>query len=138
MKHLAISPAETELLAKKLAATLRGGEIIGLIGDLGAGKTTFAKALALALGVKARVTSPTFVLLKLYPAHRSPIKHLVHIDAYRLDHNQGLGQLNLEDYWGHADTVTLIEWADRVKQELPKSTRLVKFQHSPKGRYITF
>ncbi|MEI6378993.1 MAG: tRNA (adenosine(37)-N6)-threonylcarbamoyltransferase complex ATPase subunit type 1 TsaE [Candidatus Falkowbacteria bacterium] len=138
MKYLAISAQETEKLAKKLAAGLKGGETIGLVGDLGAGKTTFAKALAKALGVKVRVTSPTFVLLKLYPARKGQIKHLVHIDAYRLDNTESLEHLGVKDYWGHSDTVTIIEWADRIKALLPRGSRMVRFQHSPKGRYITF
>lgn len=106
---------ETYELGKKFAATLKGGEIIGLIGDLGAGKTIFVKGLAKGLGVKRTVTSPTFVLMKVYKINKQKIKNLVHIDAYRLNSMDDLIGIGVEEYLSKQDSIVIIEWADKIK-----------------------
>lgn len=108
-------------IASNFAVKLKGGEVVGLIGELGLGKTTFIQFLAVAMGVKEKVLSPTFVLLKIYRAsHRqSSIKQLVHVDAYRLNHAEELKNIGLPEYLNRPDTVTVIEWADQVKDILP-------------------
>lgn len=128
--NLTNSLEETQLLAKKLAATLKGGETIGLIGDLGAGKTVFVQGLAKGLGIKETVNSPTFVLMKLYAIHnpRSTIHDLVHIDAYRLNNSEELKNIGLEEYLGRKDRVVVIEWAEKVKDLLPKSSVIIEFK----------
>jgi tRNA threonylcarbamoyladenosine biosynthesis protein TsaE len=125
------SEKETFAFAKKYAARLRGGEVIGLSGDLGAGKTVFVKGLAAGLGARATVTSPTFVLMKIYPVRKksSAVKYLCHIDAYRLSRARDLLAIGAEEYFGRADTVTVIEWADKIKKILPKKTRYVKIKN---------
>ena len=83
--------------AKDFAGKLKGGEIIGLIGELGAGKTVFAKGLAAGLGIKEIITSPTFVLMKIYPVtNKKNIKQLVHVDAYRVARGEELTGIGLE------------------------------------------
>jgi len=110
---------ETYALAQKLAIHLTGGEMICLSGDLGSGKTTLVKGLARALGISdAKVTSPTFVVMKVYdtpPAKSKKIKHLVHIDAYRLTGAADLSAIGIDDYIGRKDTIIMIEWAERVR-----------------------
>jgi len=123
MKRIAHNLAETQAIATKLAKQLKGGEIIGLIGDLGAGKTTFTQGLAKALGVVTIVNSPTFVLMKVYPTQHKTIKQLIHVDAYRLTQGSELENIGLTDYMGQADIVTVIEWADKIKTILPRKTK---------------
>jgi tRNA threonylcarbamoyladenosine biosynthesis protein TsaE len=122
MKIISTSEQETFDFAKKFAESLRGGEVIALEGDLGAGKTVFTKGLAEGLGVKRTVTSPTFVVMKIYDANtKSKIKKLVHIDAYRLDSARSASTIGAEEYFYSPDTVTVIEWPVKIKNILPRS-----------------
>ncbi|MDD4840106.1 MAG: tRNA (adenosine(37)-N6)-threonylcarbamoyltransferase complex ATPase subunit type 1 TsaE [Clostridia bacterium] len=97
---------DTQCFAKKIANELKGGEIILLDGELGAGKTTFTKGLALALGVEEEVTSPTFTILNVYDSGRIP---LFHMDMYRIESEDELYETGVEDYLSKAG-VTVIEW----------------------------
>ncbi len=105
---------ETLALAAAVGAVLRPGDVVVLAGDLGAGKTTFAKGIGRALGVTEPVVSPTFTIVRQYEG-RLP---LVHIDVYRLDHLQELHDLGLEELIDD-DAVTLVEWGDVVAAFLP-------------------
>lgn len=98
---------ETFDLAEKLADTLNGGEIILLNGDLGAGKTTFTKGLALALGVMEEVTSPTFTIMNVYTSGRVKLNHL---DMYRVESSDELYELGVLEAIGEEGAVTVIEW----------------------------
>jgi tRNA threonylcarbamoyladenosine biosynthesis protein TsaE len=118
MKHtFAIATlAETEDFGRKLGTLLFPGAVVALVGQLGAGKTHLARAIAEGLGVKnpAAVTSPTFVLIQEYPA-RLPIYHF---DAYRLSGPREFAELGVDEYF-RGDGVCLVEWADRVSATLP-------------------
>ena len=121
---------ETQALAAKLLKTWRGGNVIGLVGDLGAGKTTFVQGVAKALGVKRAVRSPTFLRLQVYKVRKvikSKVKNFVHVDAYRIKNPEQLLELGLEEYLGRNDTLIVIEWAERVKKILPKRIRWIRF-----------
>ncbi len=104
--HVSRSVEETYALANSLASELDGGEIILLEGDLGAGKTTFTKGLAKALGVSEEVTSPTFSLLNVYESGRVKLNH---IDLYRIENEDELAELGILDSFDD-DSVTVIEW----------------------------
>ena len=104
--HTSKSVSDTEALAKRIADTLEGGEVILLSGDLGAGKTTFTKGLAKALGIEDEVTSPTFTIMNVYENGKFKLNHL---DMYRIEHEDDLYELGVEDAMGE-DTVTVIEW----------------------------
>ena len=138
MIHITSSEKQTFNFAKKLAKTLKGGEIIGLVGDLGAGKTVFAKGLAAGLGIKKNIASPTFVIMKIYNVKSQAlnIKRLVHIDAYRLKSARDLLAIGVKDYLGRPDTVSVIEWADRVKNIFPKKTKFIKIINKKKNERI--
>ena len=127
-KFITKSARETLAFARKFAKTLKGGETIALVGNLGAGKTVFTKGLAAGLGIKDVVNSPTFVLMKLYNIKnlRSRIQNLLHVDAYRINDQQELIDIGINDYLGQEDVVTVIEWADRVKKILPKGATYIK------------
>ncbi len=122
------SGKQTFALGKKIAKDLKGNMVIGLIGDLGAGKTVFSQGFASGLNVKRTVNSPTFVLMKVYPIKHKIIKNLVHIDAYRIKDGQDIINIGGEEYFNREDTVTLIEWADKVKKILPKKTKIIKIE----------
>lgn len=114
MKEVRVtSLEETNQLAKKIASKLSVPAIITLSGDLGAGKTTFTKGLAKALGINATITSPTFTILKSYEEAVT----LHHIDAYRLE---GIVQdLGFEEIFDE-DAICVVEWFDYIEYALPK------------------
>jgi len=104
------SEQQTRGLAADLAALLRPGDVVLLVGELGAGKTRFIQGLAEGLGVRERVLSPTFTLLRHYRG-RLPLNHL---DAYRLEGANDLFELGIEEYLG-GEGVLVVEWGDRVR-----------------------
>lgn len=107
---------ETEAFAEKLAADFKGGEVVLLSGDLGAGKTVFAKGVARALGVKGDVKSPTFTLCCEYAGRDL---ELVHIDAYRLASGAEAEASGLNEKFGDPHTVCLVEWPSQIESVLP-------------------
>ena len=119
---------QTRAIAAALAQRLQGGDVVALEGPLGAGKTVFAAGLAAGLGLRARVTSPTFVIVKHYPGNPG----LLHIDAYRLGGPDELLDLGLDE-WAE-DCVWAVEWADRVRSALPRPFLTVSLCHLPAGR----
>lgn len=125
MKIISKNVEQTYNLASKLAKHIKGGDIILLNGDLGAGKTTFVKGFAKAIGIKEAVTSPTFTLLKTYQGKDYTI---VHIDAYRL---QGAFFDELEDYISE-ENVIFIEWSECLA-----SQELIEEHLSINIRYIS-
>ena len=106
---------ETRTIAAAAAPLLRPGDIVSLTGDLGAGKTCFVQGAARALGVQDRVTSPTFVLVKIYDEGRIPV---VHCDVYRLDNV--IEVRDLGDEVMAPDTLTFVEWGEAVAAVLPE------------------
>jgi tRNA threonylcarbamoyladenosine biosynthesis protein TsaE len=110
--------AELQKFVTNFAQCLRGGDVIGLVGDLGAGKTTFTQFLAAALGVREDVKSPTFVLVREYATGpvgtERKINKLVHADAYRLEDEDELWAIGFADLISDPETVTVVEWADRI------------------------
>lgn len=133
MEYISNSDKETKKIAKDLAKTLKGGEVVGLVGNLGAGKTTFTQGLAKALGVTNTVTSPTFVLMKVYPVNHQSIKQLCHIDAYRITSYEDLVAIGAIDYLEASDCITVIEWADRVSLLLPKNSQIIELTNTIEG-----
>jgi tRNA threonylcarbamoyladenosine biosynthesis protein TsaE len=107
--HISHSPAETAALGEEWGRVAESGLVIGLSGDLGAGKTQFVKGLARGLGIAERVHSPTFALVNIYSGGRLT---LFHLDLYRLDTPQQITAAGLEDYLSPAG-ITVIEWAER-------------------------
>jgi tRNA threonylcarbamoyladenosine biosynthesis protein TsaE len=128
------SAEETKAIAVDLAKTLKGGEVIALVGDLGAGKTTFAQGLVAALGSSARVKSPTFTVMNEYKIDRKggvnnpAISRVVHVDFYRFSDEKELGALSLEDE-KRPDTVILAEWPNIFKKDVLQPDITVTFVH---------
>ncbi len=107
--HISHSAAETEALGEAWGRSAQAGWVLGLSGDLGAGKTQLVRGLARGLGVTARVSSPTFALVNEYGGGRLP---LAHIDLYRLETEHQIIGAGLEEYLRPAG-VTVIEWVER-------------------------
>lgn len=120
---------ETRKIGEILGRTIRGSAVIALMGDLGAGKTTFVKGLARGLGVKSTVTSPTFLLIKKHDAQkaRSAIESFYHIDCYRAQNEKKLQFLGIEEILKNKRAVTVVEWPEKIKKLLPKSVIKIKF-----------
>jgi tRNA threonylcarbamoyladenosine biosynthesis protein TsaE len=109
------SATETEALGERLARSAQPGWLIGLVGDLGSGKTQFVKGFARGLGVTELVLSPTFALLHTYTSGRLPLNH---IDFYRLHGAEQIVGAGLQEYFV-SDGVTVIEWWDRWQERRP-------------------
>lgn len=105
-------------LGESIGAQLRGGEVIELVGDVGAGKTTLTKGIASGFGVEEGLQSPSFTLSRLYEAAEN--KRLAHYDFYRLS-DPGILADELSETAGQPDTVVVVEWADVVKGVLPEN-----------------
>jgi len=119
-----------ELLAKELIPHTNRATVIALQGNLGSGKTTFTQGFARSLGIRENVLSPTFVLMKWYRLRKQNVfKHLVHIDCYRITSARELLHVGLRDIFRDQDAIILIEWADRIRERIPKDALWVTFRH---------
>lgn len=125
--YLTKTAAQTKRLGQKIAKQLKGGEVLSLVGNLGGGKTTFLKGLAKELDVKQVITSPTFVLMKVYMAKQGSIRQFVHVDCYRISGIE-FSKIGLNDYLGEPRTIVAIEWADKLKVKGRKIIN-INFQH---------
>ena len=121
---ISASAAETEAAGTRLAEKIQGGDVLALVGDLGAGKTQFVKGLAKGLGSKDVVTSPTFTLLHEYQGDRLPIYHF---DFYRIESLAALLAIGFDELI-FGGGVTVIEWADRFAEAIPSPARWIKFE----------
>ena len=108
------SAEQTTALGERLGKLLSPGDVIALFGDLGAGKTTLTRGIAVGLGLAADIHSPTFTLIHEHPGPTP----LYHVDLYRLASELEVETLGLEEYI-YSDGVTIIEWADRMTSMLP-------------------
>ena len=137
MKKRRVHKTDIRVVAEQLLAdcennTSQWASVVALCGDLGAGKTTLTKSVAKALGIKIEVTSPTFVIEKIYgiPKNtKSRFSRLIHIDAYRLDSGHELDVLGWHEIVNDPKNVIFVEWAENVKESLPEDTIWVKLTH---------
>ena len=122
------SAAETIERARWFGKQLKAGTVIALVGDLGSGKTTFVKGLALGLGVRdaREVKSPTFVILHVYEGSCP----LYHFDLYRLDSESDLETIGADEFLGDPQTVSVVEWADRIPQVLKQADFKIELKRS--------
>jgi tRNA threonylcarbamoyladenosine biosynthesis protein TsaE len=144
MRLVAQSVQDMHAIAARLAAewlrALPAREralVVGLRGELGAGKTTFVQGVAKALGVRETPASPTFNLMKEYPVGSGPYR-LLHLDCYRLDGHRDLAPLDMPARFADRRNLILVEWPERVGDGLPADRIEVRFEHvSPERRSIT-
>lgn len=131
MKTITKTLEETKKVAQDFLHTLiknqQRATVIGLRGNLGAGKTAFVKCVASILGIENEITSPTFVIEKIYKLNNREFKHLIHIDAYRLESAQELSALGFAEIIANPDTLIMIEWPEKVVEIMPKNTFYINF-----------
>lgn len=126
------SPEETRQLAREFMVTLNasalpenGATIVELVGDLGAGKTTFMSGVGEFLGVKEPIISPTFLIQRNYKIEgNSPWKNLVHLDAYRIEDEKELIGIDWEKYSNDKDNLIFIEWPENLRTSFPVIKRI--------------
>jgi tRNA threonylcarbamoyladenosine biosynthesis protein TsaE len=114
---------------QNLKPSKEGATVFNLSGDLGSGKTTFTKEVASLLGIKKEeVTSPTFVIEKIYAIQHKDFTHLIHIDAYRLEKSEELLHLGWEEITKDKNNLIFVEWGEKVKNILPRETKTIRFE----------
>lgn len=122
MEVFTSSPKQTQELAQRIAKKLKPKDVIILIGELGAGKTFFTSCLTESLGIKARVQSPTFVLVREYEDQSAPlIKKIYHADLYRMTSIDEIIDLGILAF-AEEQALTIIEWPELILDQLPKRT----------------
>lgn len=120
MEFITNSPEETERLGEKLGARCVPGTVLAYTGDLGAGKTAFTRGVARGLGIRERVTSPTYTIVNEYLSGRIP---LFHFDMYRLGGTQELWDIGWEDYLERGG-VCAVEWSENVADAMDGAVRI--------------
>lgn len=127
------SAEETMALASEFALMLPDDAFVALVGDLGAGKTTFARGMAKGLGVKSTVKSPSYNIYSIYET-LSGVKFL-HMDAYRLDSVEQFDSLDLDEILPHP-RISCVEWADKIWDRVPGNAFVVEMKIDALGHYI--
>jgi len=129
---LSQSPSQTKkigkILAKEFLKTFtKTALVLGLIGDLGGGKTTFLQGFAKGLGTKEKILSPSFIILKRFKIKDLRFKNFYHFDCYRIEKPEEILNLGFKEIISNPQNIVAIEWADRIKKILPKGTLILKF-----------
>lgn len=132
------SPTETKKFAAILAKQILRGRnpsknafVVGLSGELGAGKTTFTQGFARGLGITKRITSPTFLIIRSYQLPFTNYQLLYHVDCYRIKKNKELDQLGFKKIISDPANIVLIEWADKIEKLLPEKFVWINLTYLP-------
>lgn len=132
MEFLSKNTEDTKNIATKFVSGLKTihpeALVFGLCGELGAGKTTFMKYVALAFGIKETIQSPTFVIMKRYKLINSVFDFLIHIDAYRMESGQEILNLGWLQIVNDSKNIIFIEWPDKIKDVMPPHKKIF-FEH---------
>ena len=132
MEIITHSKEETVKFAEEYGKTLKKGDVVLLKGEMGAGKTVFTKGVALSLGIKSEVTSPTYAYLNDYDGK------LFHYDCYRLSSGEDAEALGLTEYF-YSDGICVIEWSENIDDVLPENAKVVKIEKIDENtRKITY
>jgi len=134
-KYLTNNPSQTkklgEILAKEVIKTKpsKRALVIGLEGDLGGGKTTFLQGFSKGLGIKQKITSPTFVIMRRYKIQNTgyKIQNFYHIDCYRVEKPKEILDLGFKEIISNPQNIVAVEWVDRIRKIMPKNTIWIKF-----------
>lgn len=136
-KIISKSPRDTEKIAQDFLTKIKAGKksaiVVALSGELGAGKTTFTQALGKELGIKKKINSPTFVIMKKYSITSIKHEYLYHLDAYRLKNEKELEKLGWADIVADPKNLILIEWPENVSKVIPKKHISIKIAHTKEG-----
>lgn len=143
MEHISRKIEDTEKLANGYLASLlkqnsEKAMVVGLYGNLGTGKTAFSKAVARVLGIKRKVNSPTFVIIKKYKIPKNSIynkyKYFIHMDAYRLKNERELARLGWNEIISNKEHLVFIEWPEQIKKAMPKGHKKIYISYLKDGK----
>jgi len=136
------SAEETQKIGENIVKSLKKTTVVALYGDLGSGKTTFVQGLAKGLGIKEKITSPTFNIIRQYKlkaksskgkSETKKLKALYHIDLYRIE-STDLKNLGIEEILNNKESLVVIEWAEKMKEFLPKEKIDIYFEYSDENK----
>ena len=127
MVYFSDSAEQTKLLGEQFAKSLKGGDVVLLKGEMGAGKTVFVKGVAKSLGITDMITSPTYAYMNDYDGI------LYHYDCYRLSSGEDAEALGLTDYF-YAGGICIIEWSENIASVLPKNCKSVTIEKIDEGK----
>jgi len=139
-QYFTTNPSQTkklgEILAKEILKTnpQKRAFVVGLEGDLGGGKTTFLQGFASGLGLKEKILSPTFVILKRFKIKDLKLKNFYHIDCYRIQKSKEILDLGFKKIISNPKNIITIEWSNRIQKILPEGTLILKFQFANKNK----
>jgi len=140
LKYLTISPSQTkklgEILAREILKTRSGKTafVIGLEGDLGGGKTTFLQGFAKGLGIKEKILSPTFIIMRKFSIFNSQFSNFFHVDCYRIKKPKEILNLGFKEIISEPKNIIAIEWADKIQKIMPKDAFWIKFEFINKNK----
>ena len=120
------------ILTKALRKKRTSAFVMALVGELGSGKTMFVQGAAKAFGIKEKIKSPTFIILRRHKIPNS--KYLYHLDLYRIHNAKEVLNLGWEEIISDPDNIVLVEWADKIKKILPKDAVQINFKHKGKNK----
>ncbi len=120
------SSRATQKLGHDFGRVLEKGDIVCLYGNLGSGKTTFTQGLAEGLGIKEKIISPTFIIIR---SHKLGVGSFYHIDLYRIENEKDLEGLGIEEIINNKDNIIVIEWAEKLKNYLPQKRIDIKLSY---------
>jgi tRNA threonylcarbamoyladenosine biosynthesis protein TsaE len=133
MEFITKTPSQTkklgEILAKEiLKSNFKNSVILALKGDLGGGKTTFLQGFAEGLGIKEKILSPTFIILKKFQIPNSKYKYFYHFDCYRIEKSKEVLKLGFKKLISNPKSIVAIEWADKIRKIVPKNSLKIDFK----------
>lgn len=129
MKYNSQSANQTQEIGENFAKQLKGGDVVFLFGNLGDGKTTFVQGLAQGLGIKKRIISPTFILMRTHKVKKNRAKFFYHVDLYRMESEKDIEGLGLEEIMGNKENIVAIEWADKLGNVFKKNSIKIYFNN---------
>jgi len=138
-KYLTTSPDQTkklgEILAKEVLKTKQKGALIfGLEGDLGGGKTTFLQGFAKGLGIKEKILSPSFIVMRKFQIPNPKFQTFSHIDCYRISKPKEVLDLGFKEIISNPKNIVAIEWSDHVRKIIPEDSLIIKFELANKNK----
>jgi tRNA threonylcarbamoyladenosine biosynthesis protein TsaE len=138
MEHILHGEDQMNIFAREVLRTLSSNKehatIVGLSGDLGSGKTTFAQFFAQGLHIEERIVSPTYVIAKFYDIPNNALwNKFIHIDAYRIEDPEEMRMLKWDGIVSETKNIVLIEWPERIKELFPKDAIMLQFRFIDQG-----